>query len=71
MVIVDFQLIWRHADGSIVTFSPSGWTCTDPERAAWLDSMNHLTSSVPAIAPVVRMWLLDECELIEGRGPDL
>jgi hypothetical protein len=51
--------------------NPSGWTCTDPEKAAWLDSMNHLTSSVPAIAPIVRMWLRDECELVEGHGADL
>jgi len=61
--MVDFWFRWRHIDGSIVTFSPDGWASSDPEKTAWLNSMNHLTSSRPAAAPCVRQWLEDECEL--------
>ena len=69
--MMDFWFRWRHIDGSIVTFSPDGWACSDPEKTAWLNSMNHLTSSRPSAAPCVRKWLEDECELLEARGPDL
>jgi hypothetical protein len=64
----DFLFIWRHTDGSIVTFSPNGRASTDPEKATWLNAMNHLSSSVPTIAPIVRIWIAEECQLIEGRG---
>ena len=43
--MMDFWFRWRHIDGSIVTFSPDGWASSDPEKTAWLNSMNHLTSS--------------------------
>ena len=66
-----FLFIWRHTDGSIVTFSHDGWACTDPEKATWLNSMNHLTSSVPTITPLVRLWVQEHCHLVEGRAPDL
>ena len=67
----NFLFTWRHKDGSIVTFSPRGWSSTDLEQATWLNAMNHLTSSRPSAAPCVRKWLEDECELIEALGPDL
>jgi hypothetical protein len=40
-------------DGSVVTFSPDGWTSSDPEKAAWLNAMSHLTSSEPVAPPLV------------------
>ncbi|MFY9987548.1 MAG: hypothetical protein WAK31_22515 [Chthoniobacterales bacterium] len=64
---MNFRLTWRHKDGSVVTFSPEGWTCSDPEKAAWLNAMNRLTSSEPAIAALVRMWLEQECQLLEAH----
>jgi len=67
----NFLFIWRHKDGSIVTFSPEGWSSTDSEKATWLNAMNHLTSSVPSIAPYVRLWLEQECQLLEAHRPDL
>jgi hypothetical protein len=67
----NFLFIWRHKDGSIVTFSPKGWSSTNSEQQTWLNAMNHLTSSVPAIAPLVRMWIQENCHLVEGHGPDL
>jgi len=36
------------------------------QQAAWLNAMNHLTSSAPAISPVVRMLLEQECQLLEA-----
>jgi hypothetical protein len=66
MVNKDFLITWRHKDGSIVTFSPRGWSSTDLQQATWLNAMNHLTSSAPAISPVVRMWLEQECQLLEA-----
>jgi hypothetical protein len=67
----EFLFVWRHTDGSIVTFSHDGWACSDPKKATWLNSMNHLTSSVPAISPLVRLWLQEHCHLVEGRAPGL
>ncbi len=67
----NFLFIWRHKDGSIVTFGSQGWSSTDLEQETWLNGMNHLTSSVPSIAPCVRLWLEQECELLEGHRPDL
>lgn len=68
---MDFLFTWRHRDGSIVTFSSDGWTSSDPNKAVWLTAMNHLCSSVPTIAPCVRAWLEQECQLMEGGGSDL
>jgi hypothetical protein len=67
----NFLFVWRHKDGSIVTFSSQGWSSTDLEQETWLNAMNHLTSSVPSIAPYVRLWLEQECQLLEAHGPDL
>ena len=67
----NFLIAWRHKDGSIITFSPRGWSSTDSEHATWLNAMNHLTSSVPSIAPCVRLWLEQECQLLEAHRPDL
>ena len=52
-------------DGSVVTFSPDGWMSSDPEKAAWLNAMSHLMSSEPVAPPLVRIWLAEECQLVE------
>jgi hypothetical protein len=62
---VNFSFSWRHRDGSAVTFSPDGWTSSDPEKAAWLNAMSDLTSSEPVASPLVRIWLAEECQLVE------
>ena len=61
----NFSFKWRHQDGSIVEFNPSGWASDDPLKADWLLKMNELCSSKPAICPVVRFWLREYCELID------
>jgi hypothetical protein len=68
---VDFRFTWQHGDGSIVTLCPDGWSSSDPKKTAWLKAMNRLTSSVPIIPPLVRIWLEQECRLIEAHAPDL
>jgi hypothetical protein len=65
---MDFAFKWKHKDGSIVEFSAAGWRSDDPEKAEWLIKMNQLTSSTPAIAPGIRIWLQQYCDLIEFRG---
>jgi len=62
---VNFSFTWRHRDGSVVTFSPDGWTSSDPEKAAWLNAMSDLTSVEPVAPPLVRIWLAEECQLVE------
>jgi hypothetical protein len=66
---VGFLFTWRHNDGSLVAFGPDGWTSSDPNKTAWLKAMNDLVSSAPAIAPGVRLWLKEECKLVEFREP--
>jgi hypothetical protein len=66
---VGFLFTWRHKDGSLVTFGPDGWTSSDPDKTAWLRAMNDLVSSAPAIAPIVRLWLEQECKLVGFREP--
>jgi hypothetical protein len=67
---VNFSFTWRHMDGSVVTFSPDGWTSSDPEKAAWLNAMSHLTSSEPVAPPLIRIWLAEECQLVEVQVSD-
>ena len=68
---MDFLFTWKHLDGSIVTFGPDGWRSSDQEREAWLNAMSSLTSSMPAAPPLVRIWLAEECQLVEVHRPDL
>jgi hypothetical protein len=55
--------------GSTVEVNPTGWSCDDPLKADWLSKMNQLCSSSPGIAPGIRNWLQEECELIDVSGP--
>lgn len=66
---VNFSFKWRHRDGSTIEFNPMGWTSDDPLKADWLSKMNQLSSAGPAITPVIRTWLQNECELISVSGP--
>jgi hypothetical protein len=64
---MNFRFKWKHRDGSIAEFSPAGWKSDDPGKAEWLTKMNQLSSSTPAIAPVIQLWLQQYCDLIEFR----
>jgi hypothetical protein len=67
-ILMNFKFKWKHWDGSIVEFSPAGWRSDDPVKTDWLTRMNQLSSSAPAIAQGIRIWLQQYCELIEFRG---
>jgi hypothetical protein len=64
---MNFSFKWKHQDGSMIEFSAVGWRSDDPGKAEWLTKMNQLSSSTPAIAPGIRLWLQEYCELIEFR----
>jgi hypothetical protein len=64
-----FLFRWRHIDGSIVEFSEKGWKADDPKKSAWLIKMSELCSSSPVLAPVIRVWLQENCQLVEFSGP--
>jgi hypothetical protein len=68
---MNFSFKWLHRDGSVIEFSPQGWSSDDPKKAGWLTRMNQLTSSDPVISPGVRLWLQGECELVafNSTGP--
>lgn len=66
--LMNFAFKWKHRDGSIVEFSAKGWKSDDPGKADRLTKINQLNSSAPAIAPGIRNWLQQYCELIEFRG---
>jgi hypothetical protein len=53
---MNFCFKWRHREGSSIEFNPSGWSSNDPNKAKWLAEMNQLSSSGPAIPPVIRNW---------------
>jgi hypothetical protein len=64
-----FLAKWRHSDGSVVEFSETGWRSADSEKDDWLNKMSRLCSTAPAIPPVIRMWLEENCELIDFQSP--
>ena len=67
-----FVVTWRHSDGSLVEFSEKGWKSADTEKNDWLTTMNSLCSTAPAIPPVIKQWLEENCELVDFQGsPDL
>jgi hypothetical protein len=68
---VKFRFTWRHMDESTITFGPDGWTSTDSDKEAWLNTMSRLTSSKPTVPPLVRIWLAEECQLVEVYRNDL
>jgi hypothetical protein len=68
--VVKFYLKWRHRDGSIIEFSPAGWTSDDPLKSDWLKKMSQLSGSGPPIPAVIRNWLRAQCELIAFGEPE-
>jgi hypothetical protein len=67
-----FTVTWRHSDGSVVEFSESGWKSADTEKSDWLRTMSDLSGTAPAIPPVIKLWLEENCELVDFQGsPDL
>ena len=67
---MNFRFGWLHQDGSTVIFDHDGWWSSDPAKAGWLNAMNCVASSIPTIAPGIRVWLDQECRLLEVLGPD-
>jgi hypothetical protein len=65
-----FLFRWKHADGSIVEFSERGWRSDDPEKNDWLIKTSELCSSFPVAAPAIRIWLQENCQLVQFTGPD-
>lgn len=66
-----FLFRWRHKDGSIIEFSDQGWTSSDPRKRRWLLRMSALCSSSPALTPRIKVWLENNCRLIEFTGPEI
>lgn len=60
MSFVNSRFTWRHRDGSIIEFGELGWSSDDPEKAVWLQKMNELSSSVPCVPPIIRIWIKTE-----------
>ena len=67
-ILMNFTFKGKHRDGSILEFSAADWRSDDPGKADWLTKMNQNSSSTPAIAPGVRIWLQQYCDLIEFGG---
>jgi hypothetical protein len=65
---MNFCFKWKHRDGSTVEFNSGIWTSDDPHKLDMLSKMNEYSMS-GAIAPAVRTWLQQECELLEFSGP--
>jgi hypothetical protein len=65
-----FLFRWKHQDGSTVEFSDQGWRSDDPEKKEWLIKMSDLSASYPVLSPAIRMWLRENCQLVEFRGPE-
>ena len=68
VVLMIFVFRWRHNDGTIVEFSEKGWKADDPQESAWLTKMSELCSSSPVLAPAIRVYLQENCQLVEFSG---
>jgi hypothetical protein len=72
--VVKFRFTWRHI-GWINYYFRAGrldiHQSTDPDKEAWLNAMSRLTSSKPTVPPLVRIWLSEECRLVEVYRNDL
>jgi hypothetical protein len=69
-VFMTFLFRWKHKDGGVVEFSQLGWKSDDPEKSRWLVHMSELCSSSPVLAPAIRLWLQENCRLVEFVGPE-
>jgi hypothetical protein len=66
-----FIATWRHSDGSVVELSERGWKSQDTEKSDWLTTMTDRRSTGFAIPSVIKVWLEENCQLLDVRGsPD-
>jgi hypothetical protein len=66
-----FIATWRHSDGSVVELSERGWKSQDTEKSDWLTTMSDRRSTGFAIPSVIKVWLEENCQLLDVRGsPD-
>ena len=70
MTATIFLFRWRHRDGSIIEFSERGWSSNDPKKTRWLIRMSQLCSSSPALTPRIKLWLENNCRLVDFTGPE-
>ena len=63
-----FAFKWKHLDGATVDFEPAGWFCNDAVKMEWLRKESGLSNPWPVIPAAIRLWLQQQCELIEFRG---
>ena len=68
--LMNFCFKWRHRDGSILEFGPTGWTSDDPQKIDCLLKSDQPSDSGVAIPPGIRKWLQEECELTDFSGPN-
>jgi hypothetical protein len=61
---------WEHKDGSVVEFSEQGWRSDDPKKSACLVKMSEVCGSYPVVAPAIRIWLQENCQLVEFTEPE-
>jgi len=52
----------------MVEFAPDGWSSDDPAKTAWLKIGSGRSNPWPIIPAAIRLWLQQQCELIEFRG---
>jgi hypothetical protein len=67
-MLMYFAFKWKHRDGATVGFEPDGWSSDDPAKTAWLNTHSGLSNPWPIIPATIRLWLQQQCELIEFRG---
>jgi hypothetical protein len=67
-MLMYFAFKWKHRDGAMVEFEQDGWSSDDPAKTAWLKIESGFSNPWPIIPGAIRVWLQQECELIEFRG---
>jgi hypothetical protein len=67
-MLMYFAFKWKHRDGAMVEFEPGGWSSDDSAKTAWLTIESGFLSPWPIIPGAIRVWLQQQCELIEFRG---
>ena len=63
-----FAFRWKHQDGSLIGFGPEGWCSDDPAKNEWLKSQSESSRGWPIIPSRLRIWLQQQCELLEFSG---
>jgi hypothetical protein len=63
-----FAFKWQHRDGAVIEFAPEGWSSDDPAKIDWLKSESEFSNPWPIVPVSIRLWLQQQCELLEFRG---